>query len=713
MTATSPKSVEGSMDVPPVSFADLGLPQAILDVLTEVGYETPSPIQAQTIPLLLEGRDVLGQAQTGTGKTAAFALPLLAKIDVYQKKPQALILAPTRELAIQVAEALQKYASKLPGFHVLPVYGGQAYGPQLAALRRGVHVVVGTPGRIIDHLEKGSLKLDEIKHLVLDEADEMLRMGFIDDVENILKTTPAEKQVALFSATMPPQIRRIANTYLKNPAEITIAAKTRTATTVRQRCIVLQPGAKLDALTRLLEVESFEGMLIFTRTKIATEELADKLSARGYSCAALNGDIAQQQRERTVAKLKDGSIDIVVATDVAARGLDVERISHVINYDVPTDPESYVHRIGRTGRAGREGDAILFVAPRERGLLQMIERATRKHIEIMAVPSDSQIKSKRVAKFQQKVSDTLVNMAKLDPMRELVTQLERELGREKEVSLLDIAAALALMAQGGKSVMGGIDSTAVQASNAASYDRPRQFAERPARSSSSDSDRPARFNKPSYGDRDSKPSYGDRDSKPSYADRDSKPSFRDRAAAAPAEASDKPRFRPAAETAAPASFEPAKPRTPFERPERFVKPERPAFERAERPERPAFERASFERSDEAAKPKRAAKADANMETFRIEVGHQHGVLPKNIVGAIANEADLESKYIGRIDIREDHSLIDLPEGMPKEVFQQLQRVWVAGQRLQITKAAPGARDEGGDKPAYVKKPFKAKPSFSE
>lgn len=671
MTAATPSSDAGDT----LRFADLGLPQAILDVLISVGYETPSPIQAQTIPLLLEGRDVLGQAQTGTGKTAAFALPLLAKINVFEKKPQALILAPTRELAIQVAEALQKYASKLPGFHVLPVYGGSAYGPQLAALRRGVHVVVGTPGRIIDHLEKGSLKLDEIKHLVLDEADEMLRMGFIDDVENILKTTPAEKQVALFSATMPPQIKRIANTYLKDPAEITIAAKTRTATTVRQRCIVLHPGAKMDALTRVLEVESFEGMIIFTRTKIATEELADKLSARGYSAAALNGDIAQAQRERTVAKLKDGSLDIVVATDVAARGLDVERISHVINYDVPTDAESYVHRIGRTGRAGREGDAILFVAPRERGLLQMIERTTRKHIEIMAVPSDSMIKSKRVAKFQQKVADTLSDMAKLNPMRELVTQLERELGREKEVSLLDIAAALAQMAQGGKSVMGGIDSVAVQASNAASYDRPRQFTERPARSSH-DSERPARF------------------SKPSYAERDSKPSFRDRAAVAPTpafEASDKPRFRAPSETAP--SFEPSKPRTPFERPERAPKPERA--------ERPSFERASFEPREEA-KTKRAAKSDAGMETYRIEVGHQHGVLPKNIVGAIANEADLESKYIGRIDIRDDHSLIDLPEGMPKEVFQQLQRVWVAGQRLQISRH--GAPDSN-PKPAF-KKSFK-------
>ena len=660
MTAANPSSDAGDT----LRFSDLGLPDAILDVLTSVGYETPSPIQAETIPHLLEGRDVLGQAQTGTGKTAAFALPLLAKINVYEKKPQALILAPTRELAIQVAEALQKYAAKLPGFHVLPIYGGSAYGPQLAALRRGVHVVVGTPGRVIDHLEKGSLKLDEIKHLVLDEADEMLRMGFIDDVENILKTTPESKQVALFSATMPPQIKRIANTYLKDPVEVAIASKTRTATTVRQRCIVLMPHAKLDALTRLLEVESFEGMIIFTRTKIATEELAEKLTARGYSAAALNGDIAQQQRERTVAKLKDGQLDIVVATDVAARGLDVERISHVVNYDVPNDAESYVHRIGRTGRAGREGDAILFIAPRERGLLKMIEKTTRKHIEIMSVPTDAAIKATRVAKFQQKVVDTLATGSKLDPMRELVTQLERELGREKEVSLLDIAAALAQMAQGGKSLLGGSEVQPVQTVREHSYDRPKSFVERPERSERSD--KPARFTK-SF-------------EKPAYEEREARPSFRERTAPV---ADDKPRFRPPSEASAPV-------RTPFERTERFAKPER-----AERP--------SFESRDEAkAKPR---KSDEGMETYRIEVGHQHGVLPKNIVGAIANEADLDSKYIGRIDIREDHSLIDLPEGMPKEVFQQLQKVWVAGQRLQISKHGAG---DSNTKPAFAKKPFKAK-----
>jgi ATP-dependent RNA helicase DeaD len=383
------------------SFAELGLPPALLEALSAVGYETPSPIQAQTIPPLLAGRDVLGQAQTGTGKTAAFALPLLARIDLSQRYPQALVLTPTRELAIQVAEALQKYAARLPGFHVLPIYGGQSYGPQLAALRRGVHAIVGTPGRVIDHLERGSLKLDALSALVLDEADEMLRMGFIDDVERILQKTPSDKQVALFSATMPTPIRRIAQTYLRNPAEITIASKTRTATTVQQRCLVIPPQNKLDALTRILETEPFDAMIVFARTKLATEELAGKLAARGYAVAALNGDVPQQQRERTVSKLKDGGLDIIVATDVAARGLDVERVSHVLNYDAPTDPESYVHRIGRTGRAGRSGEAILFIAPRERSLLAMIERATRQQIKPMTLPTDADLHARRTAKFRQ------------------------------------------------------------------------------------------------------------------------------------------------------------------------------------------------------------------------------------------------------------------------------------------------------------------------
>ena len=665
MSADTPVPVAGASSL---SFADLGLPAPLLEALAAVGYETPSPIQAATIPHLLAGRDVLGQAQTGTGKTAAFALPLLARIDASVAKPQALILAPTRELAIQVAEALQKYASKLPGFHVLPIYGGQSYQPQLQALKRGVHVIVGTPGRIIDHLDRGSLKLDLLKTLVLDEADEMLRMGFIDDVEKILQKTPAEKQVALFSATMPPPIKRIANTYLRNPAEVSIVSSTKTATLVRQRCLIVSsPHAKLDALTRILEVESFEGMIIFTRTKIATEELAEKLSARGYSAAALNGDIQQQQRERTVNKLKDGSIDIVVATDVAARGLDVERVSHVINYDVPSDPESYVHRIGRTGRAGREGDAILFISPRERGLLKMIERTTRKHIESMSLPSDSAINAKRTAKFQQQVADTLKQTAKLGPMRELVTQLEQALGREQEVSLHEIAAALALMAQGGKSLLLSGDSAPAQTVRAHSFDRSPSFGHGSERSA-----RPDSFKKPAYRKDDSSSS-GER---PSF-----KPPFAGSGAVTGAGADERPSFRPPA----------------------------PAITRDEGvAARPFRERPAFTERDEAPRVKRPVKSDEGMETFRIEVGHDHGVLPKNIVGAIANEADIDSKFMGRIDIRDDHSLIDLPEGMPKEVFEKLKKVWVAGQRLNISRAAAGAA--GAEKPTF-KKTFKPKPRF--
>ena len=348
----------------PMQFRELALSEALLKVLAELGYETPSPIQAATIPHLLGGRDVLGQAQTGTGKTAAFALPILAQIDLSQTKPQALVLAPTRELGIQVAEAFQRYAAHMPGFHVLPIYGGQSYGPQLQALRRGVHVVVGTPGRIIDHLEKGSLDLSALRSLVLDEADEMLRMGFIDDVEAILKKMPAVRQTALFSATMPHAIRRIAQTYLKDPVEVTIEAKTRTAENIRQRSWEVSGLHKLDALTRILEAEPFDAMIVFARTKQATDELAEKLQARGFSAAAINGDVAQAQRERTIQQLKDGKIDILVATDVAARGLHIDGVKYVYNYDLPFDAEDYVHRIGRTARLGAEGDAISFACER-------------------------------------------------------------------------------------------------------------------------------------------------------------------------------------------------------------------------------------------------------------------------------------------------------------------------------------------------------------
>ena len=580
-----------------IRFADLELKPSLLGTLSDIGYETPSPIQAQTIPLLLAGQDVLGQAQTGTGKTAAFALPILSKIDLKQKKPQVLVLAPTRELAIQVAEAFQTYAAKLKGFHVLPIYGGQDYRSQIRALQRGVHVVVGTPGRVMDHMRRETLRLDNLKTLVLDEADEMLRMGFIDDVEWVLEQTPPDRQIALFSATMPDQIRRIANKHLTDPAQITIKVKTQTADTIRQRYWQVSPMHKLDALTRILEAESFDGLLIFVRTKTATIELADMLEARGFATAALNGDIAQKLRERTVKQFKDGNIDILIATDVAARGLDVDRVSHVINYDIPYDTESYVHRIGRTGRAGREGDAILFVAPREKRMLAAIERATRKKTELMELPSVEIINDKRIAKFKQRITDTLAN-EDLGLFSKLIEQYQQE----HNTPASDIAAALALLIQG---------------------DAPFLLKHRPE---SRGEDHP----------------------------------FKDRA--------------------------------------------RNSDRRGDRPPRKTGR-------------DNARHSDEDMQRYRIEVGHEHEVKPGNIVGAIANEAGLDSKFIGHIKIFDDHSLIDLPRGMPDEIFKGLRKVWVAGQQLNISELKPNAvagrsgdKHKGSvkDKPTPARKPRKKK-----
>ena len=430
--------------VAPLSaFAELGLPDALLRALADVGYESPSPIQAATIPVLLSGADILGQAQTGTGKTAAFALPILAKLDLSQKEPQALVLVPTRELAIQVAEAFQKYAAHLRGFHVMPIYGGQSYIPQLHALKRGTHVIVGTPGRVMDHLDRGTLSLQGVRFVVLDEADEMLQMGFVDAIDSILSQATKERQVSLFCATMAPQIKRIAQRHLRAPQEITIKSKTTTASDIRQRYWVVSGMHKLDALTRILEVESFDAMLVFVRTKQSTVELAEKLQARGFAAAALNGDLQQSQRERTVAQLKAGQIDILVATDVAARGLDVERIGHVVNFDVPYDTESYVHRIGRTGRAGRSGEAILFIAPRERNMLHAIERATRQPIEAMNLPTVDDVNAKRVAKFKERIAAALTSEAAAT-YRAVVEEFARERGAD----IADVAAALAQLAQG-------------------------------------------------------------------------------------------------------------------------------------------------------------------------------------------------------------------------------------------------------------------------
>ncbi|HZK31481.1 MAG TPA: DEAD/DEAH box helicase [Corynebacterium sp.] len=429
----------------PSGFDGLGLPDIVLEAVKRVGFESPSAIQEQTIPLLMDGRDVVGLAQTGTGKTAAFALPVLARIDKRERSPQALVLAPTRELALQVADSFQSFADHLGGIQVLPIYGGQAYGIQLSGLRRGAQIIVGTPGRVIDHLKKGTLDISNLRYLVLDEADEMLNMGFQEDVERILEDTPDDKQVALFSATMPNGIRRISKQYLNDPVEIAVKAETRTATTITQRYLLTAHRNKLDAFTRILEVTEFEAMIVFVRTKHETEEVAEKLRARGFSAAAINGDIAQNQRERTVDQLKDGRLDILVATDVAARGLDVERISHVVNYDIPHDTESYVHRIGRTGRAGRSGEAILFVTPRERRMLRSIERATNATLEEMSLPTVDEVNESRKSKFADSITEALESK-----QLELFRSLVRSYSEEKDVPMEDVAAALAAQAQAGE-----------------------------------------------------------------------------------------------------------------------------------------------------------------------------------------------------------------------------------------------------------------------
>jgi ATP-dependent RNA helicase DeaD len=600
----------------PVSttFRDLSLSEAIVKALDDVGYESPTPIQAATIPHLLAGSDVVGQAQTGTGKTAAFALPILSRIDVEEPSPQALVLVPTRELAIQVAEAFQRYATHLKGFHVVPIYGGQSYTPQLHSLRRGVHVVVGTPGRVMDHIKQGTLKLAALAHIVLDEADEMLRMGFIDDVEWVLEQAPKSRQIALFSATMPAAIRRIAQNHLRKPAEVTIKSKTSTASKIRQRYWIVSGMHKLDALTRILEAEPFDAMLVFTRTKISTEELAERLEARGFAAEALNGDIAQVQRERTIARLKSGQIDIVVATDVAARGLDVERVSHVVNFDVPYDSESYVHRIGRTGRAGRSGEAILFVAPRERNMLRVIERATRQAMEEMALPTIEDVNDRRVARFNERI-DAALAAGEGEPFLTLIERYQSE----HNIPAVEIAAALAGIAQGKKPLL---------------------------------LDAPGR-----------KPERADAPSGPKREER------RDRAEASPRQKREERHERA---TASPA-------------PKREERHERAtASPGAKREQR--HERADSARPRHPVHKERVVPDSVAMETFRVEVGRVHGVQPGNIVGAIANEAGIDGKHIGRVVIRDDHSFVDLPVGMPKEMLTELRKARVAGQKLQISRA---------------------------
>ncbi|NVK76005.1 ATP-dependent RNA helicase [Marinomonas sp. CT5] len=551
------------------TFDSLGLIAPVLKAVADLGYEQPSAIQAQSIPYLLEGRDLLGQAQTGTGKTAAFALPLLSRIDVTDKTTQLLVLAPTRELAIQVSEAFQSYARNLPDFHVLPIYGGMSYDTQLRQLRRGVQVVVGTPGRVMDHIRRKTLKLEGLKALVLDEADEMLRMGFIDDVEWILEQTPPTRQIALFSATMPSVIRQVANRHLNNPKEVKIVTKTSTAMTITQKYWPVSGLHKLDALTRILEMNEHDGMIIFVRTKAATVELAEKLTARGHACEALNGDISQNLRERTVDRIKKGQIDILVATDVVARGLDVERVSHVVNYDIPYDTESYVHRIGRTGRAGRSGTAILFVAHRERRMLQAIERATRQPIESMTLPTASDINAQRVSRFKQNISDTMDN-EDLDFFLELVQSYQKE----NEVDPLKMAAALAHMAQGKTPLL---------------------LSEMEVRQER----------------RERREDRGDR------SDR------------APRER----KVRPVTAEAMPLKDDP----------------------------------------------------NTSMTRYVVQVGYSDGVKPGNIVGAIANEADIESRYIGHIEIYEDFATVDLPSSLSSETLGKLGKTRICGQRTDIAK----------------------------
>ncbi|PCH85221.1 MAG: ATP-dependent RNA helicase [Piscirickettsiaceae bacterium] len=589
---------------PTIGFADLALSSSVMDALKHIGYEQPSSIQAEAIPHLLEGHDLIGTAQTGTGKTAAFALPLLSKINLKKAEPQVLVLTPTRELAIQVAEAFKTYASAMKGFNVLPIYGGQAMDTQLRQLKRGVHVVVGTPGRVMDHLRRKTLKLDSLKTIVLDEGDEMLRMGFIDDVEWILDQTPKQRQVALFSATMPAPIRRVAEKYLNNPKVVKIASKTSTVETIEQRFWLVSGLHKLDALTRILEVEDFDGIIMFVRTKTLTVELAEKLEARGYSASAINGDMTQALRERTITQLKKKQIDILVATDVAARGIDVKRISHVINYDIPYDTESYVHRIGRTGRAGRTGKAIMFVAPRERRLLRAIEHATKQPIKPMELPTRQQVNEKRSDDFKANLTQILANK-KLDFFHHLIQSYLDE----HDVDPIQLAGALAYLAQ---------------------KDKPLELEESSKKSA-------PREGKSQREDRPTRTDRGDQRSK---------------------------------------SFRPDKEDLP--------------------------------------KNKRG-KPIVPKENYRIEVGKNHNATPGDIVGAIANEADVEPRHIGHIELCDDHSYIELPVGMPKIVFESLKKIRVRNQPLKIEHtdhivkvAATSAKPAKGKKKTYSKKPKKKK-----
>jgi ATP-dependent RNA helicase DeaD len=577
------------------SFNNLGLPDTLLAAVQKLGYNEPTPIQAQAIPALLSGADVLGQAQTGTGKTAAFALPLLAQVNLKSREPQILVLVPTRELALQVAEAFNGFAANMAGINILAIYGGQGYNEQLSMLRKGTHIIIGTPGRVMDHMRRETLKLGSLKTLILDEADEMLRMGFAEDVEWILQQVPEQRQIGLFSATMPPAIKNIAETYLHNPQRITVKNKTSTAATIKQYFWPVANLNKLDALARIIESEDGDAMIVFVKTKRATEEVAEQLTNRGFNAVAINGDIVQKQRERVIEQLKSGRIKILIATDVAARGIDVDRITHVINYDAPNNSESYVHRIGRTGRAGRAGTAIIFISPRERYILRNIERATRQPIEELETPSIKKVNERRVAGFKQRITDALTQ--DVGYYESLISQYIDE----TEVSPLKVAAALAKLVQGNTELLLQKERISTSA--------PREYRERSDRSS----DR---------GDR--------RDRSSDRGDRTRAPRNRELSL------------------------------------DRFTREESP-------------------RRRDSGRGEGSGSREPGMEQYRIEIGRDDGLLPKNLVGAIANTAGIEGRSIGKIKIESKFSLVDLPKDMPKNILQTLQRLKLSGKQMNLRK----------------------------
>ena len=566
-------------DNPPADqgFGCFGFGSELLQALEAIGYREPSPIQKAAIPELMLGRDLVGQAQTGTGKTAAFALPMLARLDPAERKPQVLVLAPTRELALQVADAFNSYASQLNGVRTLAIYGGADFRDQIHQLKRGVQIVVGTPGRVMDHMRQGTLDLSNLRALVLDEADEMLRMGFIDDVEWVLEQLPEKRQVVLFSATMPAEIRRISQKYLNSPAEVTIRQKAADASLIRQRFLMVHAPHKLAALERVLEAETSEGVIVFARTKAITITVAESLEQHGYDVAVLNGDVPQAQRERTIERLKSGQVDVLVATDVAARGLDVERIGLVINYDIPFDAEAYVHRIGRTGRAGRTGDAILFLTPRERRFLGGLERVVAKPIAEMEVPSNATINQNRLDRMRAKLTGCLQTPESSEQERALLSEILQRVAQEQGSSPEQLALVAMELALAGKPLL-------LQGEE--NFHQVRQNG--PSRDGGRDGGRDLGVGREGGRDRG----------------------------------------------------------------------------RGERPSGPP---------------------EDHMERFRVEVGWRDRIKPGNIVGAIANEAGLNGRSIGRIQIFDTHSTVDLPKGMPEDVFQGLRQLRVMNKPLQLSR----------------------------